>query len=178
MKEKAEVRSSRKGVIPPPKTFLPAPGMSSPRKEAADKPRKEIEEIDSPKDQSGEKLSFGLAEPSERTIEEMEQTVIVAETSAEDSTEKITELKRNAMTMEDLLSAKTEMQQEIQAKKIRNPKRSRTTNRRNAGPNQQNLRVSPHKKGLSQRLYRQRYTSDGCADVSTDPGKSYVELST
>ena len=57
MKEEAEVRSPRKGVIPPPKTFLPAPGMSSPRKKAPGKHRKEIAEADVPKDQPGEKLS-------------------------------------------------------------------------------------------------------------------------
>ena len=48
MKEEAEVRSLRKGVISPPKTFLAAPSMSSPGKKAADKPRVETEEADAP----------------------------------------------------------------------------------------------------------------------------------
>ena len=77
MKEEAEVRSPRKGVIPPPKTFLSAPGIFSSRKKAAENPRKEIEEADAPKDQPREKPTFGLGEPSERTVEEMKQTVIV-----------------------------------------------------------------------------------------------------
>ena len=116
----------------------------------------------------------------------MKQTVIVAETSVEDSKEKITELKGNVMamearmkTLEDLLAAKKGIQQESQAKRMKESEEIPDHQQETRWLKSAESQGEPTQEGtLTKAVETPSIQMTSVPMFLQNPGKPYVEFST